>query len=300
MKLPLRYVLVRPMQNMRRNLFPNVTTIGVITISVLIFSTFSLIAFNLASFLKVWEDKIEVIAYLKRKTPVNEIETLLDQTRQMVGVESVRYVSPQDAMAFMEAKLGSQKNLLEGIQPTILPPSLDVQLKKEYRNAVRIDEVVSQLKQIPQFEEIQYGQEWVERFSSLVHILRLTQWVLGGLLLVAMLFIISNTLQLNIASRRDEIEIMHWVGASPSFIQVPFYMEGVIQGLLGAGFALLFLFLLQRIILIYIPFSMKDWVLQIPILFLPLRTLIGILIGGMVLGFLGSFMATVRFLKVNE
>ncbi len=54
---------------MRRNLFPNVTTIGVITISVLIFSAFSLIAFNLASFLKIWEDKIEVIAYLKRKTP---------------------------------------------------------------------------------------------------------------------------------------------------------------------------------------------------------------------------------------
>jgi cell division transport system permease protein len=300
MKLPLRYVLVRPIQNMRRNLFPNVTTVGVITISVLIFSTFSLIAFNLASFLRIWEDKIEVIAYLKRKTPVNEIETLLDQTRQMTGVESVRYVSPQDAMAFMEAKLGNQKNLLEGIQPTILPPSLDVQLKKEYRNAVRINEVVSQLKQIPQFEEIQYGQEWVEGFSSLVHIFRLTQWVLGGLLLVAMLFIISNTLQLNIASRREEIEIMHWVGASPSLIQVPFYIEGMIQGLLGAGLALLFLFLLQRIILLYIPFSMKDWVLKIPILFLPIRTLIGILIGGMVLGFFGSFMAAVRFLKVHE
>ena len=300
MKLPLRYVLVRPIQNMRRNLFPNVTTVGVITISVLIFSTFSLIAFNLASFLRIWEDKIEVIAYLKRKTPVNEIETLLDQTRQMTGVESVRYVSPQDAMAFMEAKLGNQKNLLEGIQPTILPPSLDVQLKKEYRNAVRINEVVSQLKQIPQFEEIQYGQEWVEGFSSLVHILRLTQWVLGGLLLVAMLFIISNTLQLTIAFRREEIEIMQLVGASPSFVQVPFYIEGMIQGLLGAGLALFFLFLLQRIIFLYLPLSMNDWILKIPIHFLPLKTLLGILLGGMVLGFLGSFMASVRFLKYHE
>ncbi len=97
-------------------------------------------------------------------------------------------------------------------------------------------------------------------FSSLVHILRLTQWVLGGLLLVAMIFIISNTLQLTISSRREEIEIMHLVGASPSFIQVPFYVEGMIQGLLGAGLALLFLFLLQRIVLLYLPLSMKDWI----------------------------------------
>jgi len=300
MKPFLRCLWVRPLQNMRRNLFLNVTTIGVITISVLIFSSFSLIAFNLASFLRIWEDKIEVIAYLKRKTPASEIESVFDQTRQMGGVESVRYVSPPDAMAFMETKLGQQKNLLEGIQPTILPPSLEVQLKKEYRNAAKIGEVVSQLKQIPQIEEVQYGQEWVEMFSSLVHVLRLTQWVLGGLLLVAMLFIISNTLLLTIASRREEIEIMHWVGASPFFIQVPLYVEGMIQGLLGAGLALLFLFLLQRIILLYLPLSMKDWIMKIPLFFLPLRSLIGILFGGMVLGLLGSLMAAVRFLKAKE
>ena len=124
MKLSLRYILARTIQNMRRNLFPNVATIGVITISVLIFSAFSLIAFNLASFLKIWEDKIEVIAYLKRKTPASEVETLLNNIRQMGGVESVKYISSSDAMAFMEARLGGQKNLLEGIQPTVLPPPL--------------------------------------------------------------------------------------------------------------------------------------------------------------------------------
>jgi len=258
------------------------------------------IAFNLASFLKIWEDKIEVIAYLKRKTPAHEVETLLNTIRQMGGVESVKYISSSDAMAFMEARLGGQKNLLEGIQPTVLPPSLEVQLRKEYRNAMRIGEVVSQLRQLPQIEEIQYGQEWVEMFSSLVHILRLTQWFLGGLLLVAMAFIISNTLQLTISSRQEEIEIMQLVGASPSFVRIPFYVEGMIQGFLGAGLALLILFGLQRIVLLYLPLSMKDWFIKIPILFLPFNTLVGIIVGGMVLGFLGSFMASMRFLKYRE
>jgi cell division transport system permease protein len=282
---------------MMGNLFPNLITIGIIAISMLIFSTFTLLAFNLTNFLKIWEDKIEVIAYLKRGTPTSEVEPLLKKTRLLEGVEVVRYVSPYDAMAFMETKLGRQKNLLEGIQPAVLPPSFEIQMKKEYRNSTKMKEVVTQLKKIPQFEEIQYGQEWVETFSVLVHILRLTQWILGGLLLIAIVFITSNTLQLTIASRREEIEVMHWVGASPGFIRVPFYLEGLIQGLLGGGLAILFLFLLHQGLFLNIPPSMQTWLAKIPVLFLPPETIAWILLGGMVLGFFGSIVASMRVLK---
>jgi cell division transport system permease protein len=293
----LQYVMRRTFQNMRGNLFPNLITIGIIAISMLIFSTFTLLAFNLTNFLKIWEDKIEVIAYLKRGTPSSEVEPLLKKTRLLEGVEVVRYVSPYDAMAFMETKLGGQKNLLEGIQPAVLPPSFEIQLKKEFRNSTRIKEVVMHLKKIPQFDEIQYGQEWVETFSVLVHVLRLTQWILGGLLLIAIIFITSNTLQLTISSRREEIEVMHWVGASPSFIGVPYYVEGLIQGLLGGGLAILFLFLLHQGLFLYIPPSMQTWLAKIPVLFLPPETIAWILLGGMVLGFFGSFVASMRVLK---
>jgi cell division transport system permease protein len=282
---------------MMGNLFPNLITIGIIAISMLIFSTFTLLAYNLANFLKIWEDKIEVIAYLKRGTPSGEVEPLLDKTRLLEGVEVVRYVSPYDAMAFMETKLGRQKNLLQGIQPAVLPPSFEIQLKKEYRNSTKIKEVVTHLKKIPQFEEIQYGQEWVETFSVLVHILRLTQWILGGLLLIAVVFITSNTLQLTISSRREEIEVMQWVGASPAFIRVPFYMEGLIQGLLGGGLAILFLFLMHQGLFLNLPPSMQAWLAKIPVLFLPLETIVWILLGGMVLGFFGSSVASMRVLK---
>ena len=140
--------------------------------------------------------------------------------------------------------------------------------------------MVSRLKPLPQIEEVQYGQEWVETFSSLVHILRLTQWILGGLLVIAMVFIISNTLQLTISSRREEIEIMHLVGASPSFIQVPFYMEGLVQGLLGAGLAMFSLFFLYKVFFLYITPSVKEWLAGIPIFFLPPKTIVWFLIRG--------------------
>jgi cell division transport system permease protein len=293
----LQYVMRRTFQSMGGNLFPNLITIGIISISLLIFSTFTLLALNLTNFLKIWEDKIEIIAYLKRGTPSSEVEPLLERTRLLEGVEVVRYASPYDAMAFMETKLGGQKNLLEGIQPAILPASFEIQLKKDYRNSTKIKEVVTHLKKIPQFEEIQYGQEWVETFSVLVHILRLTQWILGGLLLIAIIFITSNTLQLTITSRREEIEVMHWVGASPAFIRVPFYVEGLFQGFLGSGLAIGFLFLLHRGLFFYIPPSMQTWLARIPILFLPPETIAWILLGGMVLGFFGSFVASMRVLK---
>jgi cell division transport system permease protein len=285
---------------MKGNLFPNLTTIAVIGISLLIFLSFSLIAFNLTSLLKIWEEKFEVIAYLKRGTSLGEVEGLLKQIRQLDGVETVNYISPFDAMAFMESRLGRQKNLLEGIQPAILPSSIEIRLKKDYWGETKIDEVISHLKRISQIEEIQYGQEWIETFSVLVHLVRLTQWILGGLLLAAIIFIVSNTLQLTISSRREEIEAMQMVGANPAFIQVPFYMEGLIQGLLGAGMAMGLLFLLYKVVLITITPLMKGWMAGLPILFLPWETIVWILSGGMVLGLFGSFVASMRFLRYSR
>jgi cell division transport system permease protein len=90
---------------------------------------------------------------------------------------------------------------------------------------------------------------------------------------------------------------MHWVGASPGFIRVPFYVEGLIQGLLGGGLAILFLFLLHKGLFFYIPLSMQAWLAKIPVLFLPPETIAWILLGGMVLGSFGSFIASMRVLK---
>jgi len=93
---------------------------------------------------------------------------------------------------------------------------------------------------------------------------------------------------------------MQMVGASPAFIQVPLYIEGLLQGLLGAGLAILLLLLLYKAFFFYIPSSVKEWVTRIPILFLPVETIVSILLGGMALGFFGSFVASMRFMKYRE
>jgi cell division transport system permease protein len=90
---------------------------------------------------------------------------------------------------------------------------------------------------------------------------------------------------------------MHWVGASPGFIRVPVYVEGLLQGLFGGGLAILFLFLLHQGLFLYIPPSIQAWMEKIPVLFLPPETISWILLGGMVLGFFGSFVASMRVLR---
>jgi len=295
----LYYLLTRSFRNMRENLLANLATICIIAISMLIFSAFSLITLNLTSFLQLWEKKIEVIAYLKKKIPPPEVEGLMRDIRLIHGIDAVKYVSSTEAMAFMESKLGSQKNLLEGIQSDVLPPSFEIKLKQDYRNSTKIKEVVLQLKEFSPIEEVQYGQEWVETFSGLVHIVRLMQWILGGLLTAAMTFIIANTLQMTISSRREEIEIMHLVGARPSFIQIPFYIEGLIQGLLGAALAMVSLQFLYRVFLSYLTPSIAGWFKKFPVTFLSQETVAWFLLGGVVLGLFGSFVASLKILKYS-
>jgi len=293
----LGYVLRKTLKNMRRNLFSNITTISVIGISIFIFLTFSLVAFNLSSILKIWENRFELVAYLKKGTLLNEVEMVLKRIRQLDGVETVNYISPFDAMEFMESKLGRQKNLLEGIQPNVFPASIEIRLKKDYWGQTRLTYVAKELSKIPQIEEIQYGKEWIETFSLVVYLVRVTQWILGGVLFLAILFIVSNTLQLTISSRKDEIEIMHMEGASPGFIRIPFYIEGAIQGVLGAAMAIGLLYIMYKIVLLAIEPMMKGWMAGIKILFFPYDRISWFLLGGILIGLLGSFIASIKFLR---
>jgi len=218
----LQYVIRRTFQNMMGNLFPNFITISIIVISMLIFSTFTLIAFNLTNLLKIWEDKIEIIAYLKQGTSSREVEPLLNKTRLLEGVELVRYVSPYDAMDFMAAKLGRQKSLLQGIQPALLPPSFEIQLKERVSNSTKIKRGGHSFGEDSSVRGNSIWPRVGRDISVLVHILRLTQWILGGLLLIGIVFITSNTLQLTISSRRKRLRSCTGWGQALALSESPF------------------------------------------------------------------------------
>ena len=138
-----------------------------------------------------------------------------------------------------------------------------------------IGALAQQVVNLPGVEEVQYGQAWLDRFFRFVQTVRLLGLVVGVLIFLAALLIVSNTIRLSVFARREEIIILKLVGATDGFIKMPFYLEGVLLGLLGAvlgialtwsAFALLVPEILvpgwleeTRFTVAFIPFEMVIW-----------------------------------------
>jgi cell division transport system permease protein len=175
---------------------------------------------------------------------------------------------------------------------------LEIQLKPVFRDKAGVDRLAGKLKAIQGISDLQYGAEWVERFSAFMILLQVLGAGVSGLLLVATILIVANTIRLNIFSRREEIEIMRSVGATGLFIRAPFYLEGIFQGLAGAGLALGTLFVLFHLFWAQVYDPLQILLGNFPLHFLPWEQGAGLALGGLILGFLGTQVSVGRYLKV--
>lgn len=275
----------------------NGVSIGIVVLSLLIFSTFLLVLSNLNKLLTHWEGKIQVICYVKDDLSPREVETLESQILGLTGVRSIKYVSKSDATVLFTRLFGNQKGILEGLDLRILPASFEIQLAHETYRGPHLNEFLEKLGQLKGITDIQYGREWITRLSTIVQLLRWGQWILGGILFVAVSFIVSNTIKLSIYSRREEIEIMRLVGATDGYIKIPFLIEGFLQGASGATLSLGLLFLLYQVFLYNSGPLLRTYGGPVAFSFLPWSSVGGVILVGVVLGFLGSYLSLARFLR---
>ena len=155
-----------------------------------------------------------------------------------------------------------------------------------------------EIKKIAAAAEVDYGQEWLQRFSAFIGMLKLVGLCIGSFLLLATIFIISNTIKLTIYSRREEIEIMKLVGATNLSIRIPFFLEGITHGLLASLLSLSILYggykaLVHKLIVDY---SLFLGPLQLT--FLPPQLMAALVLLGIALGIFGCAFSMGRFLKV--
>jgi cell division transport system permease protein len=276
----------------------NVVTVGTITLALLIVSLFLLVFVNLESAAENWSERVQVTVYFDKELTGQEQTTFREKINALSGVSRVSYVSRDEALKRFKGRLRGQETLLEGVRPEILPTSFEVTLKRAHRETESVESFVTKLKLIPGITEVQYGEEWVRRFNSFLNFMRLLGALLGGFLVVAVIFIVSNTIKLTIYSRRDELEVMSLVGATRLFISAPFLIEGLIQGLAGSLLSLALLYALYQGFLqnagSFITFNPAASGLS----FLPLEYLSGLLLAGALLGFIGSLTSLKRFITV--
>jgi cell division transport system permease protein len=145
---------------------------------------------------------------------------------------------------------------------------------------------------------LQYGIEWVEKFSAFIVLLKVLGLMVGGLLLASTIFVISNAIRLNIFVRREEIEIMRSVGATGFFIRAPFYIEGILQGLAGASIAVALLFTLFHLFVSEVYAPLQVLLGGFSLFFLTPEQTTALVLGGIALGFFGTQVSVGRHLRV--
>jgi cell division transport system permease protein len=185
---------------------------------------------------------------------------------------------------------------MEGVTSDLLPASLEITLKRGSRDSESVETFVSRLKKIQGIGEVQYGEEWVRKLTTFMQFSRFVVTLVGGFLLISVLFIVSNTIKLTIYARKDELELLSLVGATRFFIKAPFLIEGVIQGIAGSILALILLAGSYYALL----YNAADFLSLTPtssgLQFLPPAYLAGILLTGVFLGFIGSLTSLKRFI----
>ncbi len=292
------YFIRQAWQNLVQNPWLNAITLGTITLCFLILGIFLVLFLNAKGLMEEWGSRIRVSAYLAGSVNAGEASALRQKIAGFPEVQEVRYRSKDEAIKFLEERMPERKELLRGLPRNPLPASLEIRLNGEYQNSEGVQSLVKKLRKTSGIEDVQYGSDWLERFSAFVVLFKGLAWGLGGLLLVATIFVISNTIRLNIFSRREEIEIMRSVGATGLFIRTPFYLEGVLQGLLGALFAMGMLFALFQLFLTKIYEPLRGVLGNFPAQFLNPEQMGAVLLGGVVLGLLGTQLSVGRYLRV--
>lgn len=293
-----RYFFRQAWQNLSQNPWINVITLGTITVSFLVLGLFLVIFLNAQELMAEWGRRIRVTAYLADSVSGERVRRLTEKVRGFEEVQEVQYRSKDDALRILEERLQGQRGMLKGLPRNPLPASLEIRLKPGYRNSPGVNKLVEKLRGSKEIADLQFGSEWVERFSAFMVLFQVLGLGLGGLLLLTTIFVISNTIRLNIFARRDEIEIMRLVGATGLFIRAPFYIEGILQGLLGTGLALAILFVFFQLFLTKVYEPLKYILGNFPLHFLTSEQTAVLALGGLTLGLLGTQVSVGRYLRI--
>ena len=225
---------------------------------------------------------------------INSIRSLLEASEK---IETVRFIGKNDALNQFREKFPELRDIVESLKNNPFPPSFEAVIKDEYVSTPNTLSFLNNLQSFPGIDEVQFNRDWVEKVLSFGRLSRAVGLFLGGILILASFFIISNVIRLNVIARKDEIEILRLTGASNMFIRIPFLLEGILMGILGGGISLLALFILIKIFPVYLGTSLGALSEFINFRQLNSFQVFAIVLVGSGIGFFGSLSSLSKFLR---
>lgn len=225
------YLVAQGVKNIFTHGFMSFASVTIIIACLLIMGSFSLLTLNIDKNIDRLQNQNEVIAYVDDSLSEDEARAIEPKIAALDNVDSVTFVTREQAMQTFTAEYDS--DLFDNIDASVFRHRYVVTLE----DLSLMKDMQSALKNIDGIADVTAHLDYAENFVTFRNIVSVVSVVLIVILIAVSLFIMTNTIKLATFGRREEIAIMKMVGATDSFIRLPFVVEGFILGFLGAVIA---------------------------------------------------------------
>ncbi|MEK7706315.1 MAG: permease-like cell division protein FtsX [Myxococcota bacterium] len=277
----------------------SVLTSGTIAAALLLAGLYATALQNLEGVALVWGRTASVTAFLREGGAAADWEQTRKALAEMDGVNEALLVTPHQALIRFRARGPAAAALVEGVSEEILPPAVELTLRPGFADLGAVANVAQRVGNVAGVAEVDYGADELERLHALLGVLRLGGMGAGALFVLAVAFIVSNTIRLTVYSRQDEIAILRLVGATRWFVRVPFLVEGALWGTSGGVLAAALLYVMDRALAPRLSVAVADVLGGLRVHLFALDVALGMVAAGVFLGVLGSSLAVSRFLDAE-
>ena len=221
----------------RRAPLLSVLSMTTIAFALFVVGLFGLVVLNLRTALADIEERVEIVAYLIRGTPVEIGTVAMGDIQAFPEVVSVQYVNEDEALARARRQLVELQGIFQDLETNPLPASLEIRLKPGFRDEDHVRQVADRLRGFRFVEDVRYGREWIAKLDRLRDLGAAVGLAIGIAFALASVIIIGTTIRMGVLHRSREISIMRLVGATDGFIRRPFLLEGALKGAIGGAAA---------------------------------------------------------------
>lgn len=231
--------LIESLGRLHRRWVASLLTTLVIGIALALPAGLYVLMHNLDTLSQSWHRAVQATLYLDDGTTSDSGRALAESLGARDDVDASRFISAQEGLETFRESSGFGA-ALDALEDNPLPAVIVITPRAELRRA-QVGELLVDLESQPGVARAELDQAWLARLFAILSVIERAAWVIGLLLSAAVLFIVGNTIRLDIENRREEIEVMKLLGATDAFIRRPFLYSGIWYGLIGAVLALILL-----------------------------------------------------------
>lgn len=286
--MKISYIFNETISGLRRNAVASFSSIISITVSLLLIGLFAIFSIKISQIIEDVKRAVEFEIFLREDITPETIDEIKEKIIAFSEVDSVKFISKDDAAEIFRREFGEDINALLDFNP--LPVSFKVKLKSIYNTPTKAEEVNQKLSSIEGVEKVIYRKELLRYIDTRTNLLSIAGIALGIFLAFSSLVLVSNTIKLSIYAKKKNIRTMELIGASRWYIGAPFLVGGIMQGFIGGILSAVMIYGLEKFGVRFISEDLKDF-FQIP-----LEVYLLIILFGIVLGLLGSVIGIKKYL----